>query len=615
MKKLSLLLVLICLFVTACDEGGVNEEEAVFVTDNEGDIVVGANGGVVVVAVTTNLEYSVEIPEEAQSWLSVADTRAIRMEKLTFTVTKNEADAERSAVVKLLGSDNTELQSLSFVQKGVNAEEEIPTDKTQAIEFQDENTKLLCTLHWDLNEDGELSYEEAVAVTDLGTTFKGSSIVAFTELNYFTSLQKIADNAFEGCASLIKITLPKQITTISASAFNGCINIKNITIPDSITTIEDSAFSGCTSLERVDISDIAAWCNISFGNSYSNPLYYAENLYLNNELVADLIIPDSVTEIVDFAFSYCTSLTSIIIPDSVTSIGDYAFRYCTSLTNITIHDSVTKIGDAAFYNCSSLTSVTIPDSVTEIGDATFYKCTSLTSVTIPDSVTEIGNATFSGCMGELIINSKIIEYDSSNGWLTHAEFSKITIGNSVTKIGDSAFEYCSSLTNITIPNSVTEIGGSAFEYCTSLTDVAIPDSVIEIGEYTFRYCTSLTSITIPNSVAKIGEGIFMGCPGLRSITIPDSISEIKRATFANCISLTSITIPRSITSIGEYAFQDCTSLTSVYCKPLIPPTGNNYMFDNNDSSRKIYVPRESVKAYKSAEYWSNYADYIVGYDF
>ena len=237
--------------------------------------------------------------------------------------------------------------------------EEIPADKTQAIKFQDENTKLLCTLHWDENEDGELSYEEAAAVTDLGTAFKGSSILDFTELKYFTSLEKIADNAFEGCVSLVKTTLPKQITSIGTSAFNGCTNLKKIAIPNAVTSIGQQAFDGCTSLTRVDITDLSAWCKIGFGDgsSSANPLSNGAKLYLNGSELTDITIPSDITKIKSYTFYHCTSLTSVTIPNSVTSIGDGAFYYCTSLTSITIPDSVTSIGSYAFSYCDSLTSV------------------------------------------------------------------------------------------------------------------------------------------------------------------------------------------------------------------------------------------------------------------
>ena len=260
----------------------------------------------------------------------------------------------------------------------------------------------------------------------------------------------------------------------------------------------------------------------------------------------------------------------IIFYKPVTWIGDYAFAYCSSLTSITIPDSVTSIGDEAFYECTSLTSVTIPDSVTSIGSYAFWDCTSLTSVTIPDSVTSIESYAFCCCIS----------------------LTSVTIPDSVTEIGVWAFYGCTSLTSVTIPNSVTSIGVGAFQWCDSLTSVTIPDSVTSIGNSAFAWCESLTSVTIPNSVTSIGMAAFNGCTSLTSITIPDSV-----------------------TSIGDYAFEYCHSLTSVYCKATTPPTGGFDMFNSNASGRKIYVPRESVEAYKAASYWRTYKSSIVGYDF
>ena len=160
---------------------------------------------------------------------------------------------------------------------------------------------------------------------------------------------------------------------------------------------------------------------------------------------------------------------------------------------------------------------------------------------------------------------------------------------------------------------ITVVRDDAFAYCSSLTSITIPDSVTSIGERAFYGCSSLTSITIPDSVTSIGEWAFYGCSSLTSITIPDSVTSIGSYAFYNCSSLTSVTIPDSVTSIGRYAFSYCSSLTSVYCKATTPPTGGDYMFYDNASSCKIYVPTESVEAYKYAEYWSYY--YIVGYNF
>ncbi|MBR6140737.1 MAG: leucine-rich repeat domain-containing protein [Bacteroidaceae bacterium] len=162
-------------------------------------------------------------------------------------------------------------------------------------------------------------------------------------------------------------------------------------------------------------------------------------------------------------------MKNLVIPNSVTSIGNYAFSGYSGLTSVTIPNSVTSIGDSAFSGCSGLTSITIPESVTSIGNWVFYGCTGLTSISIPESVTSIGNWVFYGCTG----------------------LTSISIGNSVTSIGICAFEGCSGLTSITIPYSVTSIGSGAFSGCSSLTSITIPNSVTSIGKYAIPTTTMI----------------------------------------------------------------------------------------------------------------------------
>ena len=248
----------------------------------------------------------------------------------------------------------------------------------------------------------------------------------------------------------------------------------------------------------------------------------------------NIAIPDSVTDIGDYAFEYCCSLSNMVIPNSVTSIGDYAFYGCRSLSNIVIPDSVTKIGDYTFSVCSSLSKIVIPNSVTKIGDYAFSDCSSLSKIVIPNSVTKIGDYAFSDCssLSKIVIPDSVT--DIGDYAFAHCSLSNIAIPDSVTAIGYGAFSGCRSLSNIVIPDSVTKIGDYAFSVCSSLSKIAIPDSVTDIGDYAFEYCSSLSNIVIPNSVTSIGAYAFYGCRSLSKIVIPDSVTTIGYGAFSGC---------------------------------------------------------------------------------
>lgn len=221
----------------------------------------------------------------------------------------------------------------------------------------------------------------------------------------------------------------------------------------------------------------------------------------------------------------------------------------------------------------------------------------------------------------------------------------ITFDGDVTIIGESAFETCRTLVNVTLPNSVTEIGRFAFNNCFALTDFDIPSNVNKIDEWAFHYCTNLTSITIPESTTSIGSYAFAYCSSLKEFKgkfaadngcclivngdltafavgntlsaydIPEDVISIGPRAFADCAELAQVTLPTSLKTIGSEAFVDCDKFKALYCKPINPPLSPKMIFYSGLPDCKIYVPAESVAAYKAADGWSEYADAIVGYDF
>ena len=365
-----------------------------------------------------------------------------------------------------------------------------------------------------------ISVEIGDNVTTIGSSaFYGCS--SLTSVVIPDSVTTIGSYAFSECGRLISAVIPDSVTTIGRGAFSGCSSLTSVVIPDSVTEIESDAFEYCSSLISVEIGGNVTTIGSSAFNCCRKLVevynksslkiekgvskngyvgYYAKNiykpasgesklttteegyvLYTDGDLVSliaymeeetDLVLPYYVTEIYDYAFSGCSSLTSVVIPDGVTTIGNGAFYNCSGLTSVVIPDSVTTIGSSAFENCSSLTSIVIPDSVTTIDGYAFRGCSSLTSVVISDSVTTIGENAFSYC----------------------SNLTSVEIPDSVTMIGSCTFFGCSSLTSVVIPDNVTMIRYAAFDGCSSLTDIVIPDSVKTIDSYVFDECSRLKNV-------------------------------------------------------------------------------------------------------------------------
>ena len=321
-----------------------------------------------------------------------------------------------------------------------------------------------CLWAHDFKVDG--IYYNCLDGNNVAVTYKGSSYYSSAYSGEVTipetvtydgttySVTSIGMLAFHTCSKLTSITIPNSVTSIGDGAFFICPSLTSITIPNSVTSIGNEAFDAFFSLTSMVVEE----GNTTY-DSRDNCNAIIETA--TNTLIAgcqNTIIPNSVTSIGDWAFSDCSSLTSVTIPNSVTSIGNGAFSRCYSLTSVTIGNGVTSIGEKAFYNCSSLTSVTIPNSVTSIGNSAFEYCRSLTSITIPNSVTCIGERAFSWC----------------------SKLTSLSIGSSVTNIGEEAFYKCSKLTSITCEATTPPVVGTdAFHKLSRKMPVIVPDESVD----------------------------------------------------------------------------------------------------------------------------------------
>ena len=178
-------------------------------------------------------------------------------------------------------------------------------------------------------------------------------------------------------------------------------------------------------------------------------------------------------------------------------------------------------------------------------------------------------------------------------------------------IKEQALYKCSGLESVILPSTIETIEGDAFHDCPKLASINIPDGVKSIGSYAFAGDLQLSEITLPQSVETIGKNAF-AATGLRSLALPEGFTAVAESICFNCKSLTSLTLPSTTTNVGYRAFSYCEALTEIHCKATTPPTLEQYAFEDVVTGRKIFVPHNSVEAYKTAEGWSDFAEQIYG---
>ena len=353
----------------------------------------------------------------------------------------------------------------------------------------------------------------------------------------------IKKNAFRGINTFSKIVIPEGVHSVEETSFAYCKELASVYIPSTVTGFGSNAFMECPKLTSVNISDVDKWLEIYFVDARCNPLSNGANLYKNNELVTEVVIPDGSTSINGYIFYGCTSVKNISIPDSVQEIAANALSCCRALESIKVPEGVKIINTRTFYGCSSLTEVELPSTIYKIADEAFGACISLKNIDLPSDISLVGFRVFSGC----------------------TSLNNVVVPDNITNI-DCMFEYCTSLTNITFPAKIQSINGT-FAGCTSLETIQIPTTVTSMNQ-TFSGCTSLVEIEVPEGMKSL-KSTFSGCTSLVNVKLPstltklETISSSSSGVFADCDSLKHIDIPASVTEIGKYAFNSCDSLETV----------------------------------------------------
>lgn len=475
-----------------------------------------------------------------------------------------------------------------------------------------------------------------------------------TSINLPSSLQIIGGSVFRNC-TFTEIELPEGLKSIGGLAFWNCKNLTEITIPESVTTIYDWAFRYCTSLNSITClpSTPPSGAELMFDDTNDCPIYvpagsvdaykaaeywsnYAERIQAipaatppNNEIWytstdGNIVTPNdasgfgvnmisniyedgkgimrfdgTLTTIGSSAFTSVKTLQSITLPSSVTSIQSRAFMYSTNLSTVQLNNGLQTIGSYAFNCVSALQSIAIPSSVTEVQNAAFMECNNLQSF-------EGDHATADGRF--LVIDDVLCGFAPKG-------ITEVVIPEGIKTIQDFLFQWCYNIKDVTLPSTLVRVGSHAFYECYALESVsAIPTGVQEIGTGAFKACLKLSSFsgkyaTDDGQFLIIDNTLLAFAPkDKENVVIPGGIESVAMQAFSDDYLLKTVVLPATVTRLGSYAFCGCSGLTAVTINSATVPSAYNVFEDTNNCP--IYVPAESVDAYKAADGWSTYADRI-----
>jgi hypothetical protein len=483
--------------------------------------------------------------------------------------------------------------------------------------------------------------------------FAGSTALRTVTVN-LTSITggnaEVGGWAFEGCTALTAVEL-KGVVSLGAELFKGCTLLTAFTLDQKTESLNGDVF-GKSSIENLYADPLSAYFESENGVLYNKSgklvrspekkggtvavrngtIEIGANAF-SNSTATQIDLVNTVTAIGESAFRNGVFLNFVYFGTGLKTVGNYAFFGCVSLTAISLADGTEDIGESAFENCTALASVYFGLNLKTLQSSSFSNCSSLTAIDIPGTVTDLGDKLKSGSFGMKAIFvgctslSEIRVAAVANAGNRNNAYQSI---DGIVYAGDYKADIFIAQLLIRCPEGrqgvvtvtggeLTAVGNYGF-YRSRAASVIFQSTakLVAFGIGAFSY-GALTSIVLPQNLDRMLEDAFLNCKSLVSVSFESSkLSKLSRFAFAGC-NLSSITLPETMSEIQAYAFADNVNLTSVYVRAKTPPTmvnmsGFTAVFDGHAPTFKIYIEKQNgvsnVQAYKSANGWKDYRDYI-----
>lgn len=417
-----------------------------------------------------------------------------------------------------------------------------------------------------------------------------------TSISFPASLKVIGSGAFQNCDGLTSLSFPEGMTQIGGGAFQRCGRLETLFFPSTMKSIDwgvfceshENEYGGectCDSIRRIEVKGIATWFNSDrfTERNYHVAAPYAD-LYVNGELLTEVVLPDTMTRIRPALFYGCKKLRSVVFPNNLKVIDDCAFENCTGIENLEFPQGLDSIKSSAFSRCEGLKDIQFPDRLEGIGVSAFFGCKSLTSVIFPNGLSAIEGSAFSECKGLV----------------------SVVFPEGVTEIRDGAFTHCYKLDSLSFPISLETINRNAFctQYsrdscsCEHIRYVNVKDLHTWINSERWNYREYDSHTFFPHAQLYLDGTL------LTKIVVPEGVEEIKSNTFWGLDSLVYVKLPASIKKLGHSIFNDQGVDVDLYA--LVPPQLEG---DNPFGENLVYVPESSIEAYRTA--WSDKVNDIL----